>query len=84
MKLQNFFLRGIRSVSRTGVEDDGEVDYSTLMETKADRRRRRFSLAVICFTSFTFTFSYSIILTSAKPYLDEVSFSRLRNRRTFS
>ena len=50
-----------------------EVDYAKQVEPASERKRRYFSLAVITFTAFTFNLSFSIILTSAKPYLDQVS-----------
>ena len=54
------------------VDDKEEIDYAKLMEPKKDRRRRHFSLVVISLTAFIFSLSFSIVLTSAKPYLDEV------------
>ena len=57
--------------------DDGdldEVDYAKQVEPEIERKSRYFSLAVITFTAFTFNLSFSIILTSAKPYLDQVLF----------
>lgn len=52
--------------------DVDEVDYAKDVEPAAERRRRYFSLAIITLTAFTFNLSFSIILTSAKPYLDQV------------
>jgi hypothetical protein len=52
-----------------------EVDYAKQVEPEIERKRRYFSLAIITFTAFTFNLSFSIILTSAKPYLDQVHFS---------
>lgn len=56
-------------------QDDGtdEVDYAKQVEPAHERKRRYFSLAVITLTAFTFNLSFSIILISAKPYLDLVS-----------
>lgn len=56
-------------------EDNGidEVDYAKQVEPPSERKQRYFSLAVITFTAFTFNLSFSIILTSAKPYLDQVN-----------
>ena len=50
-----------------------EVDYAKHVEPSNERKQRHFSLAVITFTAFTFNLSFSIILTSAKPYLDQVN-----------
>jgi ceroid-lipofuscinosis MFS transporter 7 len=52
-----------------------EVDYAKQVEPEIERKRRYFSLAIITFTAFTFNLSFSIILTSAKPYLDQVHLS---------
>ncbi|KZS08980.1 Major facilitator superfamily domain-containing protein 8 [Daphnia magna] len=52
--------------------DVDEVDYAKDVEPAAERRRRYFSLAIITLTAFTFNLSFSIILTSAKPYLDQM------------
>ncbi|EFX78855.1 hypothetical protein DAPPUDRAFT_53149 [Daphnia pulex] len=49
-----------------------EVDYAKQVEPEIERKRRYFSLAIITFTAFTFNLSFSIILTSAKPYLDQM------------
>ncbi|EFX78858.1 hypothetical protein DAPPUDRAFT_305114 [Daphnia pulex] len=43
-----------------------------MTEKKSVRRRRFFSLGVVSFTAFIFNLSFSIILTSAKPYLDKM------------
>lgn len=51
---------------------DGVIDYAKMTEKKSVRRRRFFSLGVVSFTAFIFNLSFSIILTSAKPYLDKV------------
>ncbi|XP_046453599.1 major facilitator superfamily domain-containing protein 8-like isoform X2 [Daphnia pulex] len=40
------------------------------MEPAKVRKRRYFSLGVICFTAFILALSISIVMTSAKPYLD--------------
>ena len=53
-------------------QDDGVIDYAALMEPKKMRRKRYASLIIINVTAFMNIFSYSIILTSAKPYLDAV------------
>ncbi|XP_046453598.1 major facilitator superfamily domain-containing protein 8-like isoform X1 [Daphnia pulex] len=45
-------------------------DYAKLMEPAKVRKRRYFSLGVICFTAFILALSISIVMTSAKPYLD--------------
>lgn len=50
-------------------------DYSKLMESRAARKRRHFSIGVICFTAFILVLSMSVVMTSAKPYLDLVSFA---------
>lgn len=47
------------------------------MEPAKVRKRRYFSLAVICFTAFILALSISIVMTSAKPYLDLLSFKIL-------
>jgi hypothetical protein len=52
---------------------DGVIDYAKMTEKKSVRRRRFFSLGVVSFTAFIFNLSFSIILTSAKPYLDKVN-----------
>jgi hypothetical protein len=52
-------------------------DYAKLMEPAKVRKRRYFSLAVICFTAFILALSISIVMTSAKPYLDLLSFKIL-------
>jgi hypothetical protein len=44
------------------------------MEPAKVRKWRYFSLAVICFTAFILALSISIVMTSAKPYLDLLSF----------
>jgi ceroid-lipofuscinosis MFS transporter 7 len=49
------------------------------MEPAKVRKRRYFSLAVICFTAFILALSISIVMTSAKPYLDLLSFIILNN-----
>lgn len=51
---------------------DGVIDYAKMTERPATRRRRFFSLGVVSFTAFIFNLSFSIILTSAKPYLDKM------------
>lgn len=53
-------------------DKDGVIDYAKMMESKAVRRRRFFSLGVVSYTAFIFNLSFSIVLTSAKPYLDEM------------
>ncbi len=50
-------------------------DYAKLMEPAKVRKRRYFSLGVICFTAFILALSISIVMTSAKPYLDLLSFT---------
>lgn len=49
------------------------LDYAKLMEPAKVRKRRYFSLAVVCFTAFILALSVSIVMTSAKPYLDLLS-----------
>ena len=43
-----------------------------MTEKPAIRRKRYISLGVVSYTAFIFNLSFSIILTSAKPYLDKV------------
>ena len=56
---------------------DGVIDYAKMTEKPSIRRRRFFSLGVVSFTAFIFNLSFSIILTSAKPYLDKVYSSNI-------
>lgn len=49
------------------------VDYAKLMEPDKVRKRRYFSIGIICFTAAIYALSISIVVTSAKPYLDELS-----------
>lgn len=60
-------------ISDDELDANDELDYAKQhVESPIDRQKRYFSLAVITFTAFTFNLSFSIILTSAKPYLDQV------------
>ncbi len=54
------------------VGEDGVIDYAKMMEKPSVRRKRFLSLGVVSYTAFIFNLSFSIILTSAKPYLDKV------------
>lgn len=60
---------GETSSTRDETSKEG-LDYAKLMEPAKVRKRRYFSLAVVCFTAFILALSVSIVMTSAKPYLD--------------
>ncbi|XP_057380716.1 major facilitator superfamily domain-containing protein 8-like [Daphnia carinata] len=57
---------------KCSTKETDEVDYAKDVEPAVERRQRYFSLAIITLTAFTFNLSFSIILTSAKPYLDQM------------
>nr|CAH0106327.1 unnamed protein product [Daphnia galeata] len=58
-------------VKRFGDEISAEK-FTGFDEKPSIRRRCFFSLGVVSFTAFIFNLSFSIILTSAKPYLDKM------------
>ena len=57
--------------------DDGTAaeaeDVRDQLETAVQRKKRYRSLAVVCVTGFTFNIAFSLVLTSAYPYLVAVS-----------
>jgi len=56
------------SVTEQGMGDE-DGDLLRLMESSQERKRRYFSVGVMSFTAFTFNLAFSIVLTSAYPYL---------------
>ena len=52
---------------------DEDGDLLRLMESSQERKRRYFSVGVMSFTAFTFNLAFSIVLTSAYPYLIQAS-----------
>lgn len=74
------FNKFLFSFLRNEEDDDDILKY---LETPKQKRSRYISLGIISFTSFTFNLGFSLVLTSAYPYLVEVSDSGWRGVRRF-